>query len=123
LKIDQKLLREKVHISFLDYKDTVLFVAELNKRTLFLKSKKVLLDTITTSRKVSRELVVDSYKKSELNSGYGALKTSLWIVTKFFNFHAKYEKTPYLKNVIFYIGRIPKVKAGKFRGRFFQLIL
>lgn len=121
LEIDKKLLQETVHISCLNYKDTILFAENVQQKTLFLQPKSFELEEIIISKKVDRELVIDTYKRKELNSGYGALKKSPWIVTKFFNYNIEYEKTPYLKNVTFHIGEFPKAKSGKFRVRFFSV--
>ena len=121
LEIDKQLLQEKVHISCLNYKDTILLAKQLQQKTLFLQPKSFELNEIIISKKVDRELVIDKYKRKELNSGFGALKNSPWIVTKFFDYNMEYKKTPYLKNVTFYIGEFPKAKSGKFRVRFFSV--
>jgi len=121
LEIDKKLLQETVHISCLNYKDTILFAENVQQKTLFLQPKSFELKEVIISKKVDRELVIDTYKRKELNAGYGALKKSPWIVTKFFDYNIEYKKTPYLKNATFHIGEFPKAKSGKFRVRFFSV--
>lgn len=114
LEIDKQLLQEKVHISCLNYKDTIVLAKQVQPKSFE-------LNEIIISKKVDRELVIDKYKRKELNSGYGALKNSPWIVTKFFDYNMEYKKTPYLKNATFHIGEFPKAKSGKFRVRFFSV--
>jgi len=121
LEIDKKLLIEKVHISCLSYKDTIVLAKDMLNKTIYLQPEIFELDEIVISKKVDRELVVDKYSKKEINSGFGSQKKSPWIVTKFFKYDSIYAQTPYLKNVMLHVGKVRRARAGKFRLRFFSV--
>ena len=61
--LQQKYLKGKVHISCLNYKDTIVLASNIQNKTLFLQPKSFELAEVVVSRKVDRELVIDKYKK------------------------------------------------------------
>lgn len=117
LSIDKKLLNEKVHISCLNYKDTIVFAKELQKKILFLEPKKIELDEIVISKKVDREIVVSKIKKRKVNL-IGTFKNP-WTVARFFDFNREYEETPYLKKIFIFLSKYDRRKA-KIRIRIFS---
>ena len=121
LKIDKTLLNKKVHISCLNYKDTIVLAKEIHNKRLYLQPKNFELDEIIISKKVDRELLVDKYKRKDLNSGFGSNINIPWIVTKYFKYDSIYIRTPYLKNVVIHTRKNRKSKSGKFRLRIFSI--
>jgi hypothetical protein len=63
LEIDRKLLKEQLHISCLNYKDTVVIASNLQNKTLFLQPKFFELDEVFISRKGRQELILDKVRK------------------------------------------------------------
>ena len=59
LEIDRKLLKEQLHISCLNYKDTVVLASSLQNKTLFLQPKSFELDEVAFSRKIDGKVKVD----------------------------------------------------------------
>ncbi len=121
LKIDKKLLNQQIHISCLNYKDTVVFAHQLQKSILFLQPKAVELDEIKISRRVDRELVVDRYRRKHIKGTFGGRKSFPWIVTKFFKYKNEYKNTTYLKEITVYFGALLFRKKSTFRIRLFTI--
>ncbi|WP_299012341.1 carboxypeptidase-like regulatory domain-containing protein [uncultured Polaribacter sp.] len=120
LKVDKKLLYKKIHISCLNYKDTIVLAKELQNKTLFLKPKNFQLDEVLISKRLEKELTIDKYKRRDIKSSFGAVKGKPWIVTKFFKFDEKYKETPFLKEVIVYFDGLLFRHKSKFRVRLFK---
>jgi hypothetical protein len=71
LMADQKLYSEKVHISCLNYKDTIIQAKELHSNIIQLEPKSYKLKEIVISKKVDRELVIDKYKRKDIKTTFG----------------------------------------------------
>ena len=63
IKIDKKLLNKKVHISCLNYKDTIVFAKDIHKKTLFLQPKIFELDEIVISKNKNKKIILDKVKR------------------------------------------------------------
>ena len=63
LEIKESLLKEKVHVSCLNYKDTIVFAEELYNKTLFLEAKRIELDEVVVSRSKKKIIILDKVKK------------------------------------------------------------
>ncbi|WP_275314662.1 carboxypeptidase-like regulatory domain-containing protein [Tenacibaculum bernardetii] len=63
LEIDKKLLKEKVHVSCLNYKDSLVFAKELQNKTFFLNPKNIGLDEVIVSKKRNKKIVLDKVKR------------------------------------------------------------
>ena len=120
LEIDRKLLKEQLHISCLNYKDTVVLASSLQNKTLFLQPKSFELDEVVISRKVDREIVIDKYKRRDIKSSFGSTRGHPWIITKYFPYKEEYKNTPYLKEVWVYFGSVFDRQKSKFRIRFYK---
>ena len=57
LDILQKDLDRKVHVSCLNYQDTIVVAKDLQNKTIFLSPKSYELNEITLSKKLNKELV------------------------------------------------------------------
>ena len=116
LKIAEKLLNQQIHISCLNYKDTVVFAYQLHKSILFLQPKVVELDEIKISRKVDRELVVDKIRRrvSPMHS-----PKIIPMIAKYFPFKKTYLETLFLKEIEIRFSNSDFQKS-KFRIRIFS---
>jgi hypothetical protein len=63
IPIDKKLLESKIHISCLNYKDTIVFAKDLQNKTLYLKAKDIELKEIVLSKKRNKKIILDEVKK------------------------------------------------------------
>ena len=116
LEIEESLLKEKVHISCLNYKDTIVFAKELYNKTLFLEAKSFELDEVVISRKVDKEIIVNKIKKRKVKVALIGTGKFPWTVARYFEFKKEYKETPYLKNAIIFLSNREKRKA-KFKVR------
>lgn len=123
LEIDKKLLNEKIHISCLNYNDTIVLANDLQHKTLFLKATHYELEEIVISKKNSRELTIDKYKRRHIKGTFNGLNNSPIIISKYFNYNETYKNTPYLKEVIVYFGSMISRRKSKFRIRIFKVDL
>ncbi|MBL4604435.1 MAG: carboxypeptidase-like regulatory domain-containing protein [Flavobacteriaceae bacterium] len=121
LEITKKDLDKKVHVSCLNYKDTIVLVKDLMNKTLYLSPNLYELKEIVISKKLSKEVVVDKYKRKNIKTSFGARKGSPWIITKLFKYKESYEETPYVKDVTVYFGSWMMRKKGKFRVRIYSV--
>jgi hypothetical protein len=119
LEIDKKLLQEKIHISCLNYKDTIVLADNLQQKTLFLQPKSFELNEVVISKKVDRELEVNKIKARKVKTSMIGTADFPWTVARYFEFKKEYEKTPYLKNVIIFLSTRENRKA-KFKVRVFS---
>lgn len=120
LTIEEKLLQAKVHISCLNYQDTILTAIDIQNKTLFLRPKIFYLEEIILSKKVNKELVVDRYSRKNIKGGFSGLQSAPWIISKFFNYKEEYKETPYLKEIWVYFGAMIMRRKSKFRIRLYK---
>lgn len=121
LQINKKILKSKVHVSCLNYKDTVVLASVLQSESLKLQPKLYELEEVIISKKADRELVVDEYKRRDIKASFGGRKGSPWIVTKYFPYKSEYKNFPFLKSVTIYFTSFLSRKKAKFRVRFFKV--
>lgn len=121
IEITKENLKEKVHISCLNYKDTIVVAKDLQNTSFTLRPKTFELNEVIITKKVDKKLNVDKYKRKHIKSSFGGLQKSPWIVTKFFKYKSRYEKTPYLKEIIVYFNSLLGRRKSKFRVRLFKL--
>ncbi|MDG2194115.1 MAG: carboxypeptidase-like regulatory domain-containing protein [Polaribacter sp.] len=121
LEIDNKQLNQKVHVSCLNYKDTIVVAKELQYKPLYLTPKNYELKEVVISKKLDREFEIDKFRRKDLKSGFGGTKGNPWIVAKYFRYEDVYKNTPYLKNVTVYFTSLVLRKRARFRIRFFKI--
>lgn len=121
LEISKKDLDKKIHISCLNYKDTVVLARDLMNEVIYLHPKVFALEEIYVSKKMKKEVPVDVYKRKDIKTAFGATKGNPWIITKFFKYQKSYNETPYIKDVTVYLGSWLMRKKGKFRLRFYAV--
>lgn len=120
LEIPKEKLQEKVYISCLNYKDTILVATKFLEKTVLLQPKTYELEEIILTKKLNRELEIDRYKRKQIKSSFGGIVKSPWIVTKYFPYKKEYESTPFLKNIYVYFSTFLSRRKAKFRVRLFQ---
>ncbi|WGH75826.1 carboxypeptidase-like regulatory domain-containing protein [Tenacibaculum tangerinum] len=121
LQINKQLLHSKVHISCLNYKDTIVLASTLQSKPLKLQPKLYELEEVVISKKADRELVVDKYKRRDIRSGFSGRKGSPWTVAKYFPYKNEYESVPFLKSITVYFTSLMLRKKARFRIRLFKI--
>lgn len=121
LEITAKDTNKKIHISCLNYKDTIILVRDLMNKVIRLTPETYELEEIYVSRKMKKEISVDAYRRRDIKTSFGATKGNPWIITKFFRYKDSYDETPYIKDVTVYLGSWLMRKKGKFRLRFYEV--
>lgn len=113
--LDKKYLNQKVHISCLNYKDTIVLASSLQKGILYLNSKTEMLNEIILSRKLEREVVLDPVKKDITRMHSRGLR----MVAKYFPNTKKNDCCKYLTKITIEFPRRGN-KNSKFRFRIFD---
>lgn len=114
--LDQKYLSQKIHISCLNYKDTVVTAQSLQKGVLYMNSKTEVLNEIILTRKLEKEVVLDPVKKGIISMHSRGLR----MVAKYFPNTKKDDCCPYLKTITIELPRRSN-KRSKFRFRIFDV--
>ena len=114
--ISQKLLKGKIHISCLNYKDTIVNTSALQNATLFLQPKAEVLNEIILSRKLEKSVVLDPVKKGIISMHSRGLR----MVAKYFPNTKKNKCCSYLTKVTIEFPRRINEKS-KFRFRIFDV--
>lgn len=78
--IDKRFLNSKIHISCLNYKDTIVVAKDLFNTTLYLNSKIEILDEVVISKKLNRQVVLDPIKRGIQNMHSSGLR----MIAKYF---------------------------------------
>tara|TARA_R110002073_G_scaffold306012_5_gene475182 strand:- start:27551 stop:28435 length:885 start_codon:yes stop_codon:yes gene_type:complete len=78
--INKKFLNSKIHISCLNYKDTIVVAKDLLNTTLFLNSKTEILDEIVLSKKLNKQVILDPIKRGVQNMHSSGLR----MIAKYF---------------------------------------
>lgn len=118
LEIDKELLKDKVHISCLNYKDTIVKAFDLQNKNLKMQSKNEVLSEVVISKEVDKELIVGKIKRRKVKTSLIGTAKIPWVVARYFEYKVEYEKTPFIKEIKIYLSNIKKRKS-KFRVRLF----
>lgn len=114
--LDKKSLSDKIHISCLNYKDTIVTAQALQKSILYLKPKTEVLDEILLSRKLERTVELDPVKGGIISMHSRGLR----MVAKYFPNTKKNQCCSYLTKVTIEFPRRIN-KKSKFRFRIFDV--
>tara|TARA_R110002049_G_scaffold25194_6_gene88593 strand:- start:1634 stop:2512 length:879 start_codon:yes stop_codon:yes gene_type:complete len=115
LLIDKKYLESKIHISCLNYKDTIVNAKDLHKNTLFLKPISEVLEEIILTKKIERSVTLDEVKKK-----VEAVHTSgMRMIAKYFPSSKKTECCNYISTIEIHFSKRHS-KQSKFRFRIFN---
>jgi hypothetical protein len=115
LSIDKKYLDSKIHISCLNYSDTIIFAKDLYKKTIYLKSITEVLDEVVLTKKINKEVVLDEVKKK-----VEAVHTSgMRMIAKYFPSSKKTECCNYISTIEIHFSKRHS-NQSKFRFRIFD---
>ena len=84
LEIEKKLMNKKVHISCLNFKDTIVFARDLQNKILFLKPKNYVLNEIVISKKRNEKIILNKVKRRVIPMYSGSY---VKIIAKYFPNH------------------------------------
>lgn len=118
LSIENKDLITKVHISCLNFKDTVVVAKEIQNKKLYLIPNSFVLDEVFL-KKDSKEIIIDKVKKRRLKNGFSGNRKFPWIITKYIKYKENYYLTPFLKSITIHYATLSNHKA-KFRIRIYE---
>ncbi|MFY0604713.1 MAG: carboxypeptidase-like regulatory domain-containing protein [Flavobacteriaceae bacterium] len=113
--ITNQMLTSKVHISCLNYKDTVVVVKDILNKTLFLSPKAMQLNEVVISKKVDRKVVLDRVKKKVMNMHSKGLR----MLAKYFPNDKKYNCCSYITLIDIHFPKRQN-QQSKFRFRIFS---
>lgn len=113
--IDQKYMKGKVHVSCLNYKDTVVNALDINNTVLLLQPKQNELDEVVLVKRVNRFFLQDKVKKKV----HGIHSAGMRMMAKYFPNDKKNSYCNYLSKVTIYFSKKHNKKA-KFRVRVFN---
>ena len=115
LLIDEKYLETKVHISCLNYKDTIVFAKDLYKKTVYLKSIAEVLDEVILTKRIEKSITLDKVKKK-----VQAVHTSgMRMIAKYFPNSKKNDCCNYVSTIEIHFSK-RNSKQSKFRFRIFD---
>ena len=115
MSINQKYLNGNVHISCLNYKDTIVKAATLNATTLLMQPKLNQLEEAVLTKRVNRVFLQDKVKKKV----HGVHSAGMRMMAKYFPFDRKNKYCNYLSKVTLYFSKRHN-KKSKFRIRIFE---
>ncbi|MGK0455380.1 MAG: hypothetical protein ACJAYY_002875 [Paraglaciecola sp.] len=116
MNLNEKYLEFKVHVSCLNYKDTLVFAKDLYKKTLFLKSLNIVLDEITLTKRIEKSVVLGEVKSSV----EGVHTSGMRMLAKYFPRDKRVSCCSYLETLeIHFSKRNAHRKKAKFRIRVF----
>lgn len=115
MSINQKYLNGNVHISCLNYKDTIVKAATLNATTLLMQPKLNQLEEAVLTKRVNRVFLQDKVKKKV----HGVHSAGMRMMAKYFPFDRKNKYCNYLSKVTLYFSKRHN-KKSKFRVRVFN---
>lgn len=115
LEIDKKILNEKVHISCLNYKDTVVLASQIQNKVLKLTSENYELEEVVISKKVDRKVILDKVKRRIIPMYSG---NTVKMFAKFFP--NNYPENYYIEKINIHFSR-RGARKSKFRIRIFSV--
>ena len=84
--------------SAIGYESTKMKAGSIGKEVMLVPQIPVLKEVLIYSKKGTRELIIERFKKSESNHSFVGGVTP-WILAKYFGYQDDYESTPYLKKI------------------------
>jgi hypothetical protein len=117
LEIDEQLLQEKVHVSCLNYKDTIVFAKQLRHKNLFLPPIHIVLNEVILLKRIEKIIVLGDVKKKIS----GVHTSGMRMIAKYFPKDKRSECCIYLETLeIYFAKKRSHRKKSKFRIRFFD---
>lgn len=117
MNLDQKYLDSKVHISCLNYKDTIVFAKDLHQKTLYLQSLNIVLDEIILSKKIDKQVVLGEVRSKV----QGVHTAGMRMLAKYFPNDKRAKYCTYLETIdIHFAKKNNQRKKAKFRIRIFS---
>ena len=113
--INQRYLNGKVHISCLNYKDTIVNASDINGKTLFMNPKENVIDEVVISKRVDRSILIDKVKRKV----HGVHSAGMRMMAKYFPNTKKNNCCNYISKVSIYFSKRHN-KKSKFRIRIFE---
>jgi len=113
--IHQKYMNGQIHISCLNYKDTIVKASSLNNAILLLQPKQNELDEVVLTKRVNRTFLQDKVKKKV----YGVHSAGMRMMAKYFPNDKKNSYCNYLSKLTIYFSKRHN-KKSKFRVRVFS---
>ncbi|TXD52065.1 MULTISPECIES: carboxypeptidase-like regulatory domain-containing protein [unclassified Polaribacter] len=117
MNLNKKYLESKVHVSCLNYKDTLVFAKDLYKKTFYLQALNIVLDEITLTKRIEKSVVL-----GEVKSRVEGVHTSgMRMLAKYFPKDKRASCCSYLETLeIHFSKRNAHRKKAKFRIRVFN---
>ena len=113
--VQQKYTYTKVHISCLNYKDTIVEATDLSNSVFLMQPKLNILDEVVLSKKVNKRIVLDKVKKQV----HGVHSAGMRMMAKYFPNEKKNKCSNYISKVTIYFSKRHN-KKSKFRVRVFN---
>ena len=117
MNLSKKYLESKIHISCLNYKDTIVLAKSLYNKTLFLQPLNIVLDEITLTKRIEKSIVLGEVK----NRVEGVHTSGMRMLAKYFPNDKRVNCCSYLEIIdIYFAKRTNHRKKAKFRIRVFS---
>jgi hypothetical protein len=117
MNLPKKFFDYNIHISCLNYKDTVVSAKDLKNKILYLQPKSVLLDEIVLNKKIDRAILLGEVK----NRVEGIHTSGLRMLAKYFPNDKRVDCCKYLETIeIHFAKRNQHRKKSKFRIRIYS---
>ena len=113
--IHHKYMDGNIHISCLNYKDTIVKASDVNNIVLLMQPKQNQLEEIVLTKRVNRTFLQDKVKKKV----HGVHSAGMRMMAKYFPFDRKNKYCNYLSKVTLYFSKRHN-KKSKFRVRVFN---
>lgn len=117
MNLQEKYLDSKIHISCLNYIDTIVLARDIYKKTLFLKSQNIVLDEIVLTKRIEKMTILGEVK----NNVQGIHTDGMRMLAKYFPKDKRSNCCNYLSELeIHFSERSNQQQQSKFRIRVFS---
>ena len=117
MNLDKKYLESKVHVSCLNYKDTIVFAKDLHQKTLYLKPLNIVLDEIILTKRVEKTIILGEVK----GKVQGVHTSGMRMLAKYFPNDKRVKCCNYIETIeIHFAKKSNHRKKAKFRIRVFN---
>ncbi|MFY9243582.1 MAG: carboxypeptidase-like regulatory domain-containing protein [Polaribacter sp.] len=117
MNLDKKYLEAKVHISCLNYKDTIVFAKDIYQKIVYVQSLNILLKEIVLTKQIDQSVVLGEVK----NRVEGVHTSGMRMLAKYFPNDKRVKCCSYLETIdIHFAKRSNHRKKAKFRIRIFN---